>query len=284
MPESSRDRVVRRAREATVAQGYRSYATLVAEHERLRRQRWVLKPDAHWEPSPAAWHTLRFLADVHDPSRRAARVLREALEGQSGPAPEGSDQSAIGNRKSAIPPLPWKTWRKALRAGIELVADVLVKHGAELPWGRGRPRVPRKRDDFDAACRFLRDLSLDDDGPPLAEILDAVEVPPLPEAEPPADHRVTFYRGRQTLSIDGVCMSLPMGRELAFLTLLWERRRRGEVTPPMEHDVNWKNAADQLRARIRRATGHNLLRAVVLPALAPVGGYRLAPGVHVRND
>jgi len=260
-----------------VAQGYRAYATLVTEHERLRRQRWVLTPDAEWEPSPDAWGTLRFLADVHDPDRRAARVLRGALEGHGGPAPDGSDQSAI-------PRLPWKAWRRALRAGIELVADVLVKHGAALPWGRGKPRVPRKRDDFDAACRFLRDLSLDDEGTPLAEILDAVEVPPLPEAEPPADHRVILYRGRQTLSIDGVCMSLPVGRELAFLTLLWERRRRGEVTPPFEHEVNWKNTVDQLRARIRRATGSNLLRAVVLPALAPVGGYRLAPGVHVRND
>ncbi len=52
----------------------------------------------------------------------------------------------------------------------------------------------------------------------------------------------------------------------------------------MEDGVNWKNTVDQPRARIRRATGSNLLRAVVLPALAPVGGYRLAPGVHIRND
>jgi len=267
-----------------VAEGYRAYATLVAEHERLRRRRWGLKPDALWEPSPAAWGTLRFLADVHDPDRRAARVLRGTLEGLGGEVPPGSSQSAIGNRKSAIPHVPWKPWRKALRAGIELVADMLVLHGAALPWGHGKPRVPRKRDDFDAACRFLRDLSLDDDGPPLAEILDAIEVPPLPEAEPPSDHRVIFYRGRQTLSIDGVCMSLPVGRELAFLTLLWERRRRGEVTPGVEHDVNWKTAVNQLRSRIRRATGHNLLGAVVLSARGPVGGYRLAPWVCVRRD
>ncbi len=282
--ESRRDKVARKAKEATVALAYRAYATLITEHERLRRRRWELKPDAMWEPSPAAWGTLRFLADVHDPSRRAARVLRGALEGLGDPAPATSSQSAIGNRKSAMPRIPWRTWRKALRAGIQLVADVLVKHGAALPWGRGKPRVPRKRDDFDAACRFLRDLSLDDDGPPLAEILDEVEVPPLPEAEPPADHRVTFYRGRHVLSIDGVRMSLPMGRELAFLTILGERRRRGEVTPGLEHEVNWKHAADQLRARIRRATGHNLLGAVVLSARGPVGGYRLAPGVRLRRD
>ena len=183
-----------------------------------------------------------------------------------------------------MPRIPWRTWRKALRAGIQLVADVLVKHGAALPWGRGKPRVPRKRDDFDAACRFLRDLSLDDDGPPLAEILDEVEVPPLPEAEPPADHRVIFYRGRQTLSIDGVCMSLPMGRELAFLTLLWERRRRGEVTPRCEYDADWKGAVDSLRRRIRKATGRKLLGAVVLTARGPAGGYRLGPWVRVRRD
>ena len=267
-----------------MAQGYRAYATLVTEHERLRRQRWGLTPDAQWEPSPEAWHTLRFLADVHDPKRRAARVLRELLDSLPGPRTTPSSQSPIANRQSQMPRLPWKPWRKALRAGIELVADVLVKHGAALPWGRGKPRVPRKRDDFDAACRFLRDLSLDDDGEPLAEILDAVEVPPLPEAEPPADHRVTLYRGRQTLSIDGVCMSLPVGRELAFLTLLWERRRRGEVTPALEHDVDWKTAVNQLRNRIRRATGHNLLGAVVLSARGRTGGYRLAPWVRVRRD
>lgn len=275
--ESARDKVVRRAKRATAAQAYRAYATLVAEHERLRRRRWGLKPDAAWEPSPGAWHTLCFLAEVHDPSQRAARVLRGTLADLAGPPASGSVQSAI-------PSLSWKAWRKALRAGISLVADVLVLHGAALPWGRGKPRVPRRRDDFDATCRFLRDLSLADDGPPLAEILDAVDVPPLPEAEPRSDHRVIFYRGRQALSIDGVCMSLPMGRELAFLTILWERRRTGEVTPVVEHEANWKGAVDQLRARIRRATGRNLLRAVVLPATGPAGGYRLAPGVRVRRD
>jgi len=93
---SARDRVARLAREATVAQGYRAYATLVTEHERLRRQRWVLTPDAQWEPSPDAWHTLRFLADVHDPDRRAARVLRGALEGHGGPAPDGGYRLAPG--------------------------------------------------------------------------------------------------------------------------------------------------------------------------------------------
>jgi len=161
---------------------------------------------------------------------------------------------------------------------------VLVAHGAALPWGRGKPRVPRKRDDFDAVCRSLRDLSLDDDGPRLAEILDSVEVPPLPESEPRPDHRVTFYRGRQTLSIDGVCMALPMGPELALLTILWERRRRGEVTPRCEHDVDWKGAVDSLRRRIRKATGRNLLGAVVLTARGPTGGYRLAPWARVRRD
>ena len=58
----------------------------------------------------------------------------------------------------------------------------------------------------------------------------------------------------------------------------------GEATPRWEHEIDWKRAVDQLRTRIRRATGSNLLRAVVLPALPPVGGYRLAPGVRVRRD
>jgi len=275
--ESRRDTVARKAKQATIGLAYRAYATLITEHERLRRRRWGLRPDATWEPSPAAWGILRFLADVHDPSRRAARVLRGALETLGEQAPAASPQSPMRR-------VPWKPWRRALRAGIELVGDVLVKHGAALPWGKGKPRVPRKRDDFDAACRFLRDLSLDDDGEPLAEILDAVEVPPLPEAEPPADHSVIFYRGRQMLSIDGACMSLPMGGELALLTLLWERRRRGEVTPRHEHDVDWKVAVDSLRRRIHKATGTNLLSAVVLTARGPAGGYRLAPRVQVRRD
>lgn len=275
--ESRRDRVARHAREATIAQAYRAYATLISEHERLRRRGWTLRPEADWRPAPDAWHTLCFLAEVHDPDRRAARILRGILAGLPPAPPADAGQSAI-------PPVPWKPWRKALRAAIQLVSDVLVRHGAALPWGHGKPRVPRKRDDFDAVCRFLRDLALDDDRTPLAELLDAVEVPPIPEAEPQPDHRVIFYRGRQMLSLDGVCMSLPVGRELALLTILAERRRRGEVTPPMEHAVNWKNAVDRLRVRIRRATGSNLLRAVVLPAVAPVGGYRLAPGVRVRND
>ena len=198
---------------------------------------------------------------------------------------EGSGQSAIGNRKSAIPRVPWGAWREALEAGIELVADVLVAHGAELPWGRGKPRAPRGRDDFEAVCRFLRDRDVkDDDLPSLAEILDSAELAALPPRRPRPDHRVTFYRGSQALSIDGVRMPLPMGRELLLLELLAERRGRGEVTPRWEHEIDWKRAVDQLRKRIRRATGRNLLRAVILPALPPVGGYRLALAVRVRRD
>ena len=168
--------------------------------------------------------------------------------------------------------------------GGDVVADVLVAHKAELPWGRGKRRAPRKREDFDAACRFLRDRDTDDDLESLSAILDSVELAPLPPQKPLPVHRVTFFRGRQVLSVDGVRMALPMGRELAFLTLLAERRWRGEVTPRFEHEIDWKNAVDQLRKRIRRATGRSLLRAVVLTALPPVGGYRLTPGVRVRRD
>ena len=180
--------------------------------------------------------------------------------------------------------VPWMAWREALRAGIDVVADVLVAHKAELPWGRGKRRAPRKREDFDAVCRFLRDRDTDEDLESLSAILDSVELAPLPPQKPLPVHRVTFFRGRQVLSVDGVRMALPMGRELAFLTLLAERRWRGEVTPRFEHEIDWKNAVDQLRKRIRRATGRSLLRAVVLTALPPVGGYRLTPGVRVRRD
>jgi len=173
-------------------------------------------------------------------------------------------------------------WEGALRAGVELVADVLVSHGADLPWGTGKPRLPRRRAHFERVCRFLRDRDAEaEELGALAAILDAGEAPALPAR--PA-HRVTFYRGRQALSVDGVRMALPMGRELLFLQILWERRRRGEVTPRHEHEIDWRTALEQLRRRIRKATGRDLLRAVVLPALPPVGGYRLAPGVRVRND
>jgi len=56
------------------------------------------------------------------------------------------------------------------------------------------------------------------------------------------------------------------------------------VTPRFEHEADWKRVVDALRERIRKATGPNLLRAVVVPALPPAGGYRLTPGVRVRSD
>jgi len=290
--ESSRDRVVRSAKRRAVAQAYRSYATLLVEHERVRRARWSAGRDAPWEPAPPAWNTLRFLASVHDPKRRGARVLGEFFA-RHAPRDEGAGAAKKGSRTrtttrtSTIEArrVPWMAWREALQAGIDLVADVLVAHGAELPWGRGKPRAPRNRVDFESICRFLRDRDVrDDDLASLAEILDSADIAPLPPRRPPPDHRVTLYRGRQVLSIDGVRMALPMGRELAFLELLAERRQHGEVTPRFEHEIDWKYAVEHLRRRIRRATGQDLLRAVVLSARGSAGGYRLAPGVRVRGD
>jgi len=186
--ESSRDKVVRSARERVVAQAYRHYAELVVEHERLRRARWDLERDAPWQPALAAWNTLRFLAEVHDLTERAARVLvgfftRHGAgvpfpvsdfplpmekQGGQGASPSGAlGKSEIGNRQSEIPRVPCWAWKEALEAGIDLVADVLVSHRAELPWGRGKPRAPRKAEDFerrkdsrerrkDSRCLFRR--------------------------------------------------------------------------------------------------------------------------------
>ena len=308
--ESSRDKVARRAKERAVELAYRQYATLLVEHERVRRARWTVTRNSPWDPAPGAWRTLRFLASVHDPKWWGAGVLGEffgrhggAAEEDGGEEDEGrtngdegrrerrsstrtrtstSEESQRGSRTRRV---PWGAWRKALRAGIDLVADVLVAHDAPLPWRRGAHRVPRRRAEFDIVCRFLRDRDVrDDDLASLAEILESVEIPPLPPAQPKSDHRVTFYRSRKVLSIDGVRMALPWGQELAFLALLWERRRLGEVTPRLDHDMDWKGAVDQLRYRIRKATGLNLLHAVVLTARGPTGGYRLAPGVRVRGD
>ena len=50
------------------------------------------------------------------------------------------------------------------------------------------------------------------------------------------------------------------------------------------HEADWRSVVEQLGRRIRKATGQRLLRAVVLTARGPAGGYRLAPGVRVRSD
>jgi len=263
-----RGTIARLARQQVVADAYRSYAVLVLEHERLRRTRWRGELRSTWEADPAAWSTLRFLASVHDAASRSTEVLLEFFEAHPEEEP---------------PRVPWHPFREALRAGIDLVADMLVLHGAELPWGRGKPRVPRNRHEFDTICGFLRDLPADEDRPPLSALFEAARLPALPHKER-VPHRVTFYRGRQVLSIDGTRIALPMGRELEFLARLARRRGHGEVTPTNEDGVDWKRAADKLRLRVRRATGENLLNSVVLPANRIVGGYRLAPGVRVRDD
>ena len=276
MAETSRDRARRAVRRGAVEQMYRSYTTLVLEHERVRRSRGGLTLDVPWQPEPGAWNTLRFLAFVHDPERRPTRVLAELFTRHE---PVEATQAA------QAPRVPRPAWRRALEAGVDLVADVLVARGAELPWGRTKPRVPRNRDEFENVCRFLRDQELADDGrPTLGQTIDAAELSPLPPRRPRVEHRVTFHRGSQLLAIDGVRMSLPLGREVAFLTFLAERRQCAEVTPRFEHEIDWKSASDQLRRRILKATGSNLLPAVVLAAKGPTGGYRLAPGVRVRTD
>ncbi|MBM4043423.1 MAG: hypothetical protein FJ290_33470 [Planctomycetes bacterium] len=276
---TGRGEIARRARQQVVAEAYGTYAVLVLEHERLRRTRWRGELGAAWPPDPAAWSTLRFLASVHDAASHSTQVLLEFFGEYGGKAEEEESRTrTIGAR------VPWQPWREALRAGIDLVGDVLALHGAELPWGRGKPRVPRKREEFEAICGFLRDLPAEEGRPPLSDLVEAARLPALPHRERPPGHRVTFYRARQVLSVDGVRIALPMGRELEFLDLLAQRRRDGEVTPPNEHGTDWRHAVDNLRRRIRRMTGDNLMHCVVLSARGPVGGYRLAAGVRVRDD
>ncbi len=148
--ETQRGEFARLARRQVVADAYHTYAVLALEHERLRRTRWRGELGSTWLPDPAAWSTLRFLGSVHDPARRSTEVLLEFFE-EFGPGEGAEGESrtrTIGGR------VPWQPFREALRAGIDLVADVLVLHGAELPWGRGKPRVPRNRHEFDAICGF----------------------------------------------------------------------------------------------------------------------------------
>ncbi len=117
-----RGEIARLARQQVVADAYRTYAVLVLEHERLRRTRWRGELGSTWQPEAAAWSTLRFLASVHDPASRSTQVLLEFF---------GAHAEAEPAR------VPWHPFREALRAGIDLVADVLVLHGAE----GYRPRV-----------------------------------------------------------------------------------------------------------------------------------------------
>jgi len=280
--ETPRDKMRRLVRRQAVRQAYEAYAVLVLEHERLRRTRWRGELGALWRPDRAAWSLLRFLASVHNAALRSTQALLNFFEAHV--VPPSRLQGPDGQAGCLPHSVPWQRWREALRAGIDLVADVLVLRGAELPWGRSRPRVPRNREDFDAVCRFLRDLPPDEDRPPLSELIETTALPPLPQKERAPGHRATFYRGRQVLSIDGTSIALPMGKELAFLEILAERRERGEATPTNEHGANWRAAADNLRRRIRRMTGESLFHCVVLSARGPVGGYRLAPGVRVRLD
>jgi hypothetical protein len=115
----------------------------------------------------------------------------------------------------------------------------------------------------------------------VAQILDEAE--PLAETAGSGPHVVFDVPGK-LLVIGEARIALPEGREYQFLQFLAERRKAGEVTPPDEHGIRWKSAIDQLRIRIRKATGQNLLRAVVLRATEPVGGYRVAPDVKVAGD
>jgi len=209
----------------------------------------------------------------------------QAPDSPSSRLPHPDNRQPITKHRSVPPSVPLGAWRDALEAGIDLVADVVVAHGAELPWGLGKPRAPRKGEDFEAACRFLRDRDRQEDGlPSLALILDSADLAPVPPRRVKPDHRVTFYRGRQALAIDGVQMPLPYGREFELLEILAERRPHGEITPTSEHGTDWKNAVDRLRRRIQKATGAKLLPAVVLCRRGRAPGYRLAAGVRVRDD
>jgi hypothetical protein len=118
--------------------------------------------------------------------------------------------------------------------------------------------------------------------PSLAAVLDSVELPPVSRVERLAAS-VTYNLAQHVLKVGRTRIFLPEGRERDFLRVPAERRDSDELTPPVEHAIVWANAVDQLRRRIRRYTGQNLLREVVLPATAPVGAYRLNPKVRVHR-
>ena len=235
----------------------RLYARAVVEHERVRRARCRTV-----RPSAPLWKPLHDLAFEHGAARR-----REPLARFCADLPEADIVPSA---------VPAAAYRAALRVAVTLAADQLVRQGGGAPWGRGRRRVPESAEEFDALCRALRDA---DESGAIADILDEVDLQqPPPAVDAP---RIVFDAAASVLLIGDVTIPLPQGQEYDLLRTLATRRTEGRVTPLDEPGVRWKNAVDQLRVRIRNATGRNFLRAVVLGATAPIGGYRLAPDVEV---
>jgi hypothetical protein len=223
----------------------RLYARVLVEHERVRQA----GPRAV-RPSAPLWKPLHDLALFHGLRRRRAPLTHFCAD--------------FRDAEEVPRSVPADAYRAALRVALDLAADQLVRLGGGTPWGRGRRRAPESAEDFEALCRALRDA---DESGAIAGILD--------EAEPPARGtaaglpRVVFYVPGKLLVIGDTRIALPEGREYEFLRTLATRRKAGEVTPTEEHGVAWKTAVDQLRDRIRKATGERLLRAVVLSAKAP---------------
>jgi len=252
LPEAERERRAGAAR--------RLYARVLVEHERVRHT------EAHaTTPNAPLWGPMRELAMFH-----AAGRGRKPLADFCGGYPDADGVPEV---------VPTAAYRTALRIALDLAGDQLVQLGAGTPWGRGRPRVPESVEHFEAICRELRD---GDASGAIAGILDAAEPPRRGTAV--GLPRVVFDVPGKLLTIGSTRIALPEGRELGLLRMLAMRREDGEVTPTTEHGVDWKNGADSLRKRIRRATGRNLMRAVVLSAGAPVGGFRLAPDVEVVGN
>jgi len=294
-------RLTRVDRERQGAEALRRYAALLAEHERVRRllEEAQADPDARVAPSGAAWKPLRDVAFLHGMGPRA-----EALQGfcsefvapvgprerraAGAPAAEGTLKQELERgtpERGEEPPetVPMRAYGKALAAALEVVGDAVVKSGVEAPWGAGQPRAPRSEEAFEAICRRLRDGDEAGGGfGSLAVILDSVPLPPVSRVER-LTTRVTYDLAHSLLKIGETRIFLPEGREREFLRVLVERRCWDKLTPPVEHDIVWVNAVNQLRKRIRAATGRNLLREVVLPATAPVGAYRLNPKVRVSR-
>ena len=235
----------------------RLYARAVVEHELVRRA--GARPV---QPSAPLWRPLHELAMFHGSGRRRAPLAHFC-----GDFPDAE----------MVPrSVPTAAYRAALRVAVDLAADMLLRRGGGTPWGRGRRRAPESADAFEALCRALRDA---DETGAVAAILDEIDLrQPTPA---PAAPRIVFDAAASVLTIGDVAIPLPEGHEYDLLRTLATRREEGRITPPDEPGVMWKNAVDQLRKRIRKATGRNWLGSIVLRATAPVGGYRLAPDVEV---
>jgi len=256
------------------SEALRRYASLLVEHERVRRlaggRRTVARREgpSRCRVSAPVRPELRALACFSDLGRASQPLVAFCAR-----LPEG---------EGAPDWVPTRGYLAALASALELAGDAVLRARLDPPWGAGDPRAPRTTEAFEALARRLRDLDgLVDRPGSLASALDRLELPRAragSEAAGVALDAATFV-----VSFGDTSVAVPEGPERDLLRALLSARRKGQVVPLDDRGRYWKTAVDCLRRRIQRATGRALLPCLVLSARRPVGGYCLNPSVRVTG-